>query len=129
MRGTLFRTFDTLLDKNVVLSYTRLGYVLRQATWRDADLDVDMTGRVCLVTGATSGLGLVTAEGLARLGATVYMIIRNEGKGRWVREGIIRRTGNENVHLEIADLSSLASVRALAKRFLDRESRLDVLSR
>jgi NAD(P)-dependent dehydrogenase (short-subunit alcohol dehydrogenase family) len=116
-----------LLDKTVVLSYTRLGYVLRQATWRDADLDVDMTGRVCLVTGATSGLGLVTAEGLARLGATVYMIIRNEGKGRWVREGIIRRTGNENVHLEIADLSSLSSLREFATRFLEREHRLDVL--
>lgn len=127
MPGPLFRTFDTLLDKTVVLSYTRLGYALRQATWKDTDLDVDMTGQVCLVTGATSGLGLVTAESLACLGATVYMLVRSEGKGRWVRKDIIRRTGNENVHLGIADLSSLASVRDFATRFLARERRLDVL--
>ena len=127
MPGTLFRTFDTLLDKTVVLSYTRLGYALRQAAWKDADLAVDMTGLVCLVTGASSGLGLATAEGLAQLGATVYMLVRNEDKGQRVREGISRRTGNENVHLELADLSSLASVREFASRFLDREQRLDVL--
>ncbi len=127
MRGSLLRTLDTLLDKTIVLSYTRLGYALRQATWRDYDLDVDMTGLVCLVTGASSGLGLVTAESLARLGATVYMLVRDEGKGQRVREGIIRRTGKQNVHLEIADLSSLASVREFVTRFLDRERRLDVL--
>jgi NAD(P)-dependent dehydrogenase (short-subunit alcohol dehydrogenase family) len=127
MRGTLFCTFDTLLDKTVFLSYTRLGYALRQAAWDDADLEVDMTGQVCLVTGATSGLGRATAEGLANLGATVHMPVRNEGRGRWVREDIVRRSGNENVHLEVADLSSLASVREFAARLLDREDRLDVL--
>jgi NAD(P)-dependent dehydrogenase (short-subunit alcohol dehydrogenase family) len=127
MRDTLFRTFDTLLDKTVVLSYTRLGYNLRQAAWKDADLKVDMTGQVCLVTGASSGLGRATAEGLARLGATVHMLARNESKGQWVREGIISRTEDETVHLEIADLSSLTSVRAFAERFLDRERHLDVL--
>jgi NAD(P)-dependent dehydrogenase (short-subunit alcohol dehydrogenase family) len=127
MRGTLFRTFDTLLDKTVVFSYTRLGYALRQAAWNDADLDVDMTGQVCLVTGASSGLGRATAEGLARLGGTVYMLARDERKGQGGRESIVHRTGNVNVHLEIADLSRLKSVREFAARFLDRERRLDVL--
>jgi NAD(P)-dependent dehydrogenase (short-subunit alcohol dehydrogenase family) len=127
MAGRLFRTFDTLLDRTVVLSYTRLGYALRQAAWDRSDVDMDMTGQVCLVTGATSGLGLATAEGLARLGATVYMLARSAGKGRWTREGIVRRTGNDSVHLEYADLSSLASVREFGARFLEREDRLDVL--
>jgi NAD(P)-dependent dehydrogenase (short-subunit alcohol dehydrogenase family) len=127
MLGRLFRTFDTVLDKTVVLSYTRLGYTLRQVTWDDNDLDVDMAGKVCLVTGATSGLGRATAEGLAHLGATVYMLARNEAKGKWVREGIVRRTANEKVHLEIADLSSLTSVREFGQGFQERESRLDVL--
>ena len=127
MPGALFRTFDTLLDKTVVLSYTRLGYALRQPVWKDSDLDVDMTDQVCLVTGASSGLGRATAEGLARLGATVHMLARDEGKGKRVRQAIMRRTGNENVYLEIADLSSLTSVRDLAKRLLDRQRRLDVL--
>lgn len=127
MASRLFEAFDTLLDKTVVFSYTRLGYTLRQAAWDSADMDVDLTGRACLVTGATSGLGLATAKGLARQGATVHMLARNESKGKWIREGIVRRTGNENVHLEYADLSSLASVRGFAARFLDRERRLDVL--
>ena len=127
MRRSLFRPFDTLLDKTVVLSYTRLGYALREADWDDADLEVDMSGRVCLVTGASSGLGKVTAEGLALQGATVYMLVRNETKGQNVRHGIIDRTHNKSVYLEIADLSSLASVREFASRFQDRESRLDVL--
>ncbi len=127
MRRTLFQVFDDLLDKTVVLSYTRLGYSLRQTAWQDADLEVDMTGQVCLVTGASSGLGRVTAEALAGLGATVHMLVRSEGKGRWVREGIVQRTGNEQVHLEFADLSDLTSVRDFAKRFLERQSQLDVL--
>ena len=127
MQGTLFRTFDKLLDRTVVLSYTRLGYALRQGAWDATDVEVDMTGQVCLVTGATSGLGLATAESLARLGATVYMLARSEGKGRWAREGIVRRVGNDGVHLEYADLSSLASVREFGARFLEREDRLDVL--
>jgi NAD(P)-dependent dehydrogenase (short-subunit alcohol dehydrogenase family) len=127
MRGTLTRIFNTLLDKTVVLSYTQLGYALRRPLWKDADLDVDMTDQVCMVTGASSGMGRATAEGLARLGATVTMLARDEGKGGRVREDIMRRTGNENVSLEIADLSSLASVRELAERFSGRERRLDVL--
>jgi NAD(P)-dependent dehydrogenase (short-subunit alcohol dehydrogenase family) len=55
------------------------------------------------------------------------MLVRSVGKGRWAREGIVQRTGNEQVHLEFADLSDLNSVRAFAERFLARESRLDVL--
>ena len=127
MRKRLFRAFDDVLDKTVVLSYTRLGYSLRQAAWKHTDLDVDMTGQVCLVTGSSSGLGRVTAEALARLGASVHMLVRSDSKGSWVREGIVRRTGNENVHLAHADLSSLNSVRTFAKRFRERQSRLDVL--
>jgi NAD(P)-dependent dehydrogenase (short-subunit alcohol dehydrogenase family) len=126
MGRTLLRSFDTLLDKTVVLSYTRFGYALRQVSWDPADLEVDMTGQVCLITGPSSGLGRATAEGLAELGATVYMLVRNEGKAQWARDGIIRRTGNEDVYLEIVDLSSLTSVRDFADRFLDKE-RLDVL--
>jgi NAD(P)-dependent dehydrogenase (short-subunit alcohol dehydrogenase family) len=126
MLGRLFHTFDTLLDKTVVFSYTQVGYTLRRVSWREADLQVDMTGQVCLITGASSGLGKAAAEGLANLGATVYMLARNESKGQRVREGIIRRTGNEDVHLKIADLSSLNSVRGFANRFLHVE-RLDVL--
>jgi NAD(P)-dependent dehydrogenase (short-subunit alcohol dehydrogenase family) len=127
MRRRIFGTFDTLLDRTILFSYSRLGYTLRQSTWDRADLEVDMTDQVCLVSGATSGLGLATSEGLARLGATVYMLVRNEAKGQRVREGLIRRTGNEKIYLELADLSSMTSVREFVHRFQEREDRLNVL--
>jgi len=65
-----YRTLDTLLDKTVLFSYIRTGYVLRRRMWDPADLDVDMTGKTCIVTGANSGLGLATTERLADLGAS-----------------------------------------------------------
>jgi NAD(P)-dependent dehydrogenase (short-subunit alcohol dehydrogenase family) len=119
--------FDTLLDSTVLLSYTRIGYALRQWMWHDADIDVDMTGKTCIVTGANSGLGFVTAQQLAALGASVTMVARNPARGQSARDEIIARTGNPNVYLDVVDLSSLAAVRHFATRFLDREKRLDVL--
>ena len=78
MASWFYRTFDTLLDKTVLFSYIRTGYALRRRMWDPADLDVDMTGKACIVTGANSGLGLATTERLADLGASVYMIVRNQ---------------------------------------------------
>jgi len=74
----------------------------------------DMLGRVCLVTGANSGLGLATAAELARLGATVIMLCRNIDRGSAARDRIVRETGNSNVSLVIADLASLDQVRRAA---------------
>ena len=86
-----------------------------------------MTGRVCLVTGATSGIGEATARGLATLGAQVLVHGRNSEKcARIVRE-IKTDTGNDKVEPVCADFASLAEVRALAQEVLARESRLDVL--
>ncbi|MGD2039459.1 MAG: SDR family oxidoreductase [Anaerolineae bacterium] len=127
MPPDLEAALDTLLDRTIVPSYTKLGFALRQGTWDESDLDVDLSGQVCIVTGASSGLGRSTAEGLARLGARVYLLVRNPSKGEAVRAGIELRTGNEDVHLEVVDLSSQESVREGVARFLAREERLDVL--
>ena len=86
-----------------------------------------MTGKVCLITGATSGIGAITARELARRGATVVMIGRNPEKCRATVEAISAATGHENVASLCADLSSQAEVRRVAREFLDRYSRLDVL--
>ncbi len=89
--------------------------------------DATMNGKVCLVTGATSGIGAVTARELARRGATVALAGRNEARCAAAVEQIRRQTGNPSVESLLADLSSPQQVRELARRFRERHSRLDVL--
>lgn len=87
----------------------------------------DMTGRVCLVTGATNGIGRATAQGLAALGATVVVHGRGRARTERMAAAIASATGNGAVEALVADLSSLARVRAMADAFLARHDRLHVL--
>ena len=86
-----------------------------------------MHGKVCVVTGASSGIGRVAARELARQGATVVLVCRNEERGAPVLEEIERRGGSGNATLLTADLSSQRQVREAAAAFLQRFERLDVL--
>jgi retinol dehydrogenase-14 len=87
----------------------------------------DMSGKVCIVTGANSGIGKETARALAAMGATVVMVVRNREAGEQARQEIINGTGNESIELMIADLFSMAEVKRLADEFKSRHERLDVL--
>jgi NAD(P)-dependent dehydrogenase (short-subunit alcohol dehydrogenase family) len=86
-----------------------------------------MHGKVCLITGATSGIGKATALGLARMGATVVMVGRDRARSEAVQSEIKAQSGNSAVDLLIADLSSQASIRQLARDFQQRYSQLHVL--
>lgn len=86
-----------------------------------------MLGRVCLVTGASSGLGLATSTGLARLGATVIMLCRNIDRGSAARDRVRAVSGNGNVSLVIADLASLDQVRRAAAEIAGEHAHLHVL--
>lgn len=86
-----------------------------------------MHKKVCLVTGANSGIGKVTAKALAAGGATVIMICRNRDKGEAARAEIVRETGAENVDLMIADFSDLGRVRRLAADVKAKYPRLHTL--
>jgi NAD(P)-dependent dehydrogenase (short-subunit alcohol dehydrogenase family) len=86
-----------------------------------------MKSRVCLVTGATAGIGKVTAQELARSGATVIAVGRDVARGALVVEQIKATTANADVHFMRCDLSSQASIRALAAAFKQRFYRLDLL--
>ena len=90
-------------------------------------LPASMSGRVCVVTGANSGIGKETALGLAQMGADVVMVCRNAEKGKGALEDIRRESGSSQVDLLIADMSSQASLRALAEQIQLKYSRLDVL--
>src|SRR5690348_2233016 len=81
---------------------------------RQGDVRREMEGRVCLVTGATSGIGLVTARALAECGADVTLLARTPAKAEAVVAGIKEQTGNPNVSALIADLSVREQVRRAA---------------
>jgi NAD(P)-dependent dehydrogenase (short-subunit alcohol dehydrogenase family) len=86
-----------------------------------------MKGKVCLVTGATSGIGKATAIGLAAQGATVVIACRNREKGEAVKQEIARTTGNNSLDLMVADLASIESTKKGAADFLARYPKLHVL--
>ena len=80
-----------------------------------------------MVTGANSGIGKHLALGIARTGGTVVMVCRDQSKGETAKEEIISGTGNKKVELMLADLSSLESVRKLARGYLATHDKLNLL--
>jgi dehydrogenase/reductase SDR family member 12 len=125
---SLGSVLDAMLEAPVVTSFTRLGYDARSrlAKWKPLD-GYDLTGRTVLVTGASSGLGLVAVRQLARCGAAVVLLGRDEAKTTKVRDEIAARTGNEALSVVIADMGDLSAVRAAAAQIIERHSVLDVL--
>lgn len=89
--------------------------------------ETTLQGKVCLVTGSTSGIGKVTARELANKGATVVLVCRNRAKGEDAQAEIKQATGNDLVDLLVADLSLLQDVRRLATEFQAKYSNLHIL--
>jgi len=83
--------------------------------------------RVAVVTGASSGIGLHTAIGLARTGMRVVMTGRDRARTERACRFVIETTGSDRVELTLADFSHLAEVRRLADEILSAHDRLDVL--
>jgi NAD(P)-dependent dehydrogenase (short-subunit alcohol dehydrogenase family) len=90
-----------------------------------------MTGpigeRIIMVTGATAGIGLATARGIAQHGATVIIVGRSLERSRAAVEQIKEQTGNPQVDFLLADLSLQSDIRRLAEQFQERYAQLHVL--
>ncbi len=86
-----------------------------------------MKGKIVLITGATSGIGKETAQGLAMLGATVVIITRDEQRGEQTRQELIQTTKNTNIDVLFCDLASFASIRDCCREFLKKYHALHVL--
>jgi NAD(P)-dependent dehydrogenase (short-subunit alcohol dehydrogenase family) len=121
MTGSLL---DTALDLSVVGGYTSVGYRIRSRGWKPL---AHMEGKVVLITGATSGLGSAAADGFARLGATVWLAVRNRDRGEGARARILEHRRGADIRVGLCDLSSMESVRRFAKGFAAEAPRLDVL--
>lgn len=86
-----------------------------------------MAGKRILITGASSGIGLAAAIGLARDGAQVLMHVRDEARGEAARRLVSAATGNERTDLLVADFADLDAVRRMAGECLRRYDRINVL--
>jgi NAD(P)-dependent dehydrogenase (short-subunit alcohol dehydrogenase family) len=86
-----------------------------------------MKGKVCIVTGANTGIGKETARGLAHRGATVVLACRDVTRGEEARASVAETSGRDDVALLELDLGDQASIRAFAAAFRARYGRLDVL--
>ena len=87
----------------------------------------NLDGKVCIVTGSTSGIGLVTAKELAKMGATTVLVARDEARGKAALAEVIEYSGNESADLLMCDLSSQSSIVAFTELFKRKYERLDVL--
>lgn len=106
---------DRLLDATVVASFDRSGWLRHAEAFDPAEMEVDLSGRVCVVTGANRGLGRATTEALAERGATVVMACRSVDEAQRVRSEIVAATGNERLEVREIDLASRDSVRAFVE--------------
>lgn len=95
-------------------------------TWTTRDIP-DQAGRVAIITGANSGLGLETTRALAGKGAAVILAVRNLEKGQAAIDDIRTESPDANLELLQLDLSSLDSIRSAAEQLKSRFDRVDLL--
>jgi NAD(P)-dependent dehydrogenase (short-subunit alcohol dehydrogenase family) len=88
---------------------------------------MDMEGKICLITGANSGMGKATAIELAKMKATVVMLCRNKERGEKAQQELISQTENKKIDLFICDLSSFKQIRKFVDDFKQKYQNLHVL--
>jgi NAD(P)-dependent dehydrogenase (short-subunit alcohol dehydrogenase family) len=119
---------DGALELPVVPSFTKLGYLARRRLFDWTPLDrYALSGRVIAITGATSGIGRAAAAQLARDGATLILVGRDETKNERVAAALRAETDNDAIRAVTADMGDLDAVRGAADAILERDDRLDVL--
>ena len=119
---------DAALEWSVVGSYTRIGSALRRRLDHFAPLEeTRLEGRVIVITGATSGLGLEAARAFARMGATLTIIARDGNKAEATCASLRKEIGNPHIGFVVADTGDLSALRVAATELLRRHPAIHVL--
>lgn len=128
MRSTLVGAADQLLELPVAPSFTRIGPAVRSRLDRWVPLDsYDLAGRVVVLTGPTSGLGLAAARQLAGMGASLVLLGRDRARTEAVRESLPRGAEAAPHTVVVADMSDLAAVRHAGQQIAGQRPVIDVL--
>jgi dehydrogenase/reductase SDR family member 12 len=124
---SIARAVDGALDRTIAPGYGALGLAVRRRLpgW-PAD-PPRMDGKVVLVTGARSGLGLASCTGFAALGASVRALGRDQERAQTAAAQVRRAVPGADVRPVACDVSSLDELRSFAERFVADEAGLDVL--
>lgn len=107
--------------------YTRAGFESASKRFNVEDLNVDLSDQFIMITGANSGIGKITALECAKRHAHIYMVCRDEERGKQSQEEIIKESNNSNVELFICDLSQPRDVVSFTKKFLELKKPLNIL--
>jgi dehydrogenase/reductase SDR family protein 12 len=116
---------DAVAEATVAPSFSRAGVALRKRLegWAPPP---SLSGRTVVVTGATSGIGLATALGLGRLGASVHIVGRDLARAEQARAQVAV-AGTGQVEVDLVDMSEPGAVEALGRRLADRYGELGAL--
>ncbi|MFX0075796.1 MAG: SDR family oxidoreductase [Candidatus Hermodarchaeota archaeon] len=90
-------------------------------------MNIDLSNRTCIITGANSGIGKATTFALARMGASIVMLCRDKQKGENALKEIKDNTGNQSIELMIADLLDHDSIRLFAQNYKSTHDKLHIL--
>ena len=119
---------DDGLEVSIVGSFSRAGIEVRRRLFGWAPFRADsLAGKTVLVTGPTSGLGRAATDAIAALGARVVLVGRSEERLSALRAELVAAHGHDRFPIVVADMGSLASVRAAVARVLETEARLDAV--
>jgi dehydrogenase/reductase SDR family protein 12 len=110
-----------------MMEYTKPGYETAAKKFNPADLEVDLSQKSIMITGANSGIGKVAALEVAKRGAVVHMICRSKERGEAAQKEIIDESKNTNVNLHIVDMSQPRQVYKFAKNFASTQISLNIL--
>ncbi|XP_056416334.1 dehydrogenase/reductase SDR family member 12 isoform X2 [Hyla sarda] len=104
----------------------RGGYEAAAKHFAAEDLQVDVTGRSYMITGANSGIGKTTALEIAKKGGIIHMVCRNKERAEEAQKEIIAGSGNQSISVHLLDMSNPKEIWEFAERF-KAENRLHVL--
>lgn len=122
------RLADKFYDATVALSYGAPGYRLRHEAFSDPEIDVDLSGKVIVVTGANAGLGFEVASGIVARGGRCAMVCRSPDKAEKAKAKLLQHaTDDGDAEVFLADLSSIQETTAAADALLERFGHIDCL--